>query len=235
MKVFPGGEIRCPTADVGHALRLVQVCLLTPELLHQQLMLCDVHCGNLKPLENSVFDNRNTDTANVPHLSAWSNNPLRYIAASSLLTHRCDGFSHEGAVQWVDRGQILLKGRDPILRVQAKDFVYLVRPIVDSQIVERPAPHMGEALSLTKMKLSSLQGSLCALPVSDVLNGTEHSIGPTRGTPVHLAQALDRTDVPVRSKDSVFTVSAHSRTYGLLGRAEHKISSVRMNHFAYRS
>src|SRR6266436_6671770 len=116
-------------------------------------MLCDVDCGTVKRFKNSIFKNRNTHAANVPHLAVWSNNPLGYVTATALFVHHPDGFLHRGTVIRVDGGQILLKVRRPVLWVKAKNFVYFVRPIhaqivspTDTQILCRPAPHMSETL-----------------------------------------------------------------------------------------
>src|SRR5580698_190813 len=100
-------------------------------------MLGNVHCGTVKRFEDSTFKNWNTHAANVPHLSVWSNNPLRHITATALLMHHPDGFSHGSSVIRMDCGQIPLKVRSPILRVKTVNFVYLVRPI-DTKII-RPA------------------------------------------------------------------------------------------------
>ena len=42
-----------------------------------------------------------------------------------------------------------------------------------------------EALCFTKIKLGSLQGFLCPLPVSDVLDRTEHLVGSSRRLSFH--------------------------------------------------
>src|SRR5580693_5307759 len=97
-------------------------------------MLADVNCGTVKRFENSFFDNRDTHAANVPYLPVWSNNPVGYVAAAALFMHHPDGLRHRGSVIRMDGGQTLLKVRGPVLRVNAENLVYLVRP-VDAQIV----------------------------------------------------------------------------------------------------
>src|ERR1700756_5039118 len=123
MKYLPCKQIACPAAGVSEALRFREVCLLAPQLLRKQLLLGDVHCGTVKRFEDSTFKNRNTHTANVPHLPVWSNNPLRHVTATPLLMHHPDGFSHGGSVIRVDCGQILLKVGGPVLRVKTVNFV----------------------------------------------------------------------------------------------------------------
>src|SRR5580658_760583 len=134
MKYLPSEQIASPAAGVSEALRLCEVCTLSSQFLCQSLMLGDVHGCTVKRFENSTFKNRNTHAANVPYLPIWSNNPLRHVTATALLMHHPDGFSHGGSVLRVDCSQILLKVRDPVLRVKTVNFVYLVRPI-DTQIV----------------------------------------------------------------------------------------------------
>src|SRR5258707_791259 len=116
-------------------------------------MLGDVNCRSVKRFENSTFKNRNAHAANVSHLPVWSNNPFGYVTATTLFMHRPDGFLHRSTVIRVHSSQILLKVRRPVLWVEAKNFVYFVRPIdaqivspTDTQIFRRPAPHMCEAL-----------------------------------------------------------------------------------------
>src|SRR4029077_18079562 len=118
MKVLPSGKIRCPTADVGQALRLREVCTLPSQFLCQSLVLCDVACRTVKRFENSIFKNRNTDAANVPHLPVWSHDPLRHVTATALFVHHLDGFRHGGPVIGVDDGQVLLMTWGPVLRVK---------------------------------------------------------------------------------------------------------------------
>src|ERR1700747_3581338 len=97
-------------------------------------MLGDVNCCPMKCFEHPIFNNRNPHAANVPHLTVGSNDPLGYVTATSLFMHRSDGFRHGSSVIGVDGGKILLKRREPFLRVKAENFIYLVRPI-ETQIV----------------------------------------------------------------------------------------------------
>src|SRR5580704_15905936 len=92
---------------------------------------------------------------------------------------------------------------------------------------------MSEALSLTKIKLSSLQGFLCALPVSDVLDGTEHLVGSARRISFHISLAVHATNFPGGTDDSVFSVRASSATNSLLRFSEHILTIFRVNHFPY--
>src|ERR1700677_1127020 len=122
-------------------------------------MLGDVHFGTVKPFENSVFNIRNTHAANVPHLPVRSNNPLRYIAATSLLMHPIEGFNHQGSIIWMHDGQIPFEVRGTALWVKAVNSVKLVRPIntqivspTDAQIAGRPSPHLSEALPLAQIE-----------------------------------------------------------------------------------
>src|SRR5579862_8498765 len=110
-------EVVTPTSDVGHALRISEVCLLPSQFLCKQLLLCDVNCGAVKPFENAIFHNRNTHAANVAQLPVWSNNSFCYVAATVLLKHRLDHFSHGSSVLWMNEGQMLLNRGGPVPRV----------------------------------------------------------------------------------------------------------------------
>src|SRR6476661_5886377 len=112
----------------------------------------------MEPLKNSVFNHRNTNTADVPYLPIWPNNSIRDIAAAVLLMHHCYCFSHGGSVLGMDRSQILLKVRGPVFGIKSVNLVDLVGPIDtqilrprDTQIAGRPAPYMSEALSFAKI------------------------------------------------------------------------------------
>src|ERR1700722_10571946 len=105
----------------------------------------------MEPLENSVFNHRNTDTADVPYLPIWSNYSLRYVAPAALLMHHLYCFSHGGSVLGMDQSQILLKVRCPVFGIKSVNLVDLVGPIDtqilrprDTQIAGRPAAHMSE-------------------------------------------------------------------------------------------
>src|ERR1700720_3107979 len=110
MMYLPGGEIRRPTADVHQALRLVEVSLLPPQFLRQQLLLCDIHCSAVVSLKNSIFNHRNTDATNVPDLSIGPNYSARDIAVAVLLMHRLYGLCQGGSVLGMDRSKKMLKG-----------------------------------------------------------------------------------------------------------------------------
>src|SRR6266436_10111727 len=89
-------------------------------------MLCDVDCGTVKRFKNSIFKNRNTHAANVPHLAVWSNNPLGYVTATALFMHHPDGFLHRGTVIRVDGGKILLKVRRPFCGSRPKIWEFRI-------------------------------------------------------------------------------------------------------------
>ena len=60
------GEVASPTAYVSQALRFLQIGLLPPQLLGQQLLLCNVDGSTVKRFKDSTFRNWNTHAANVP-------------------------------------------------------------------------------------------------------------------------------------------------------------------------
>src|SRR5260370_26480576 len=116
----------------------------------------------MEPLENSVFNHRNTDTADVSYLPIWSNYSFRCVAPAALLMHHLYCFGHGGSVLGMDHGQKLVKVRSPVVGIKSVNLVDLVGPIDtqilrpgDTQIAGRPAPHMSEALSFAKIELAS--------------------------------------------------------------------------------
>src|SRR5580700_5662425 len=114
-------EISRPTPDVGQALRFREVCLLTPQLPRQQLLLSDVDCGTDIAFKSSLLNNGIRDDANIPHLSVRSDNPVRYIADAMLFMHRLDSFGNEGSILWVDVSQTLLKAWGAVLGIKAEN------------------------------------------------------------------------------------------------------------------
>src|SRR5580692_7979666 len=122
-------EIVSPTSDVGHTLCIGEVCLFSSQLLCQQLLLCDVHCGAVESLKNSVFYHRNPNTADVPYLPIRPNDSVRDIAAAALLMHHLYCFGHGGSILRMDRSKILLKVRSPVFWIKSVNLVDLVRPI----------------------------------------------------------------------------------------------------------
>src|SRR5689334_23056813 len=116
MKILSCDEVGCPTAGVSQPLRFREVCLFSPQFLGQQLLLCDINCGTVKSLENSIFDGRNTRAANVPHFPGWSHIPLGYVTTTALFMQHADGFRHGGSVIWMNCGKILFKRWGPLLR-----------------------------------------------------------------------------------------------------------------------
>src|ERR1700751_1927888 len=128
MKILPCDEIGPPTAGGGNPLRFLEVSLLRPQFLCQQLLLRDVHCSAVESLKNSVFYHRNPNTSDVPYLPIRPNDSVRDIAAAPLIMHRLNCFGHGGSVLRMDRSQILLKARSPVFRIKPVNLVDLVRP-----------------------------------------------------------------------------------------------------------
>src|SRR5260370_5363723 len=95
----------------------------------------------MEPLENSLFNHRNTDTADVPYLPIWSNYSFRYVAPAALLMHHLYCFSHRGSDLGMDNSQILLKVRSPVFGIKAVNLVKLVGPI-DTQILRPSHNHL---------------------------------------------------------------------------------------------
>ena len=105
--------------------------------------------------------------------------------------------------------------------------------MIEPSSVEFPATHMSDALSFTKIKLGSLQGFLCPLPVSDVLDRTEHLVGSSRRISFHFALTVHAAYLPVRTNEPMFRVGAHAAANGLFCCPEHGLSIFRVYHFAY--
>src|ERR1700693_2684633 len=139
MKIPPGDEIGRPTARVSQPLRFREVCLFPPQLPCQHLLLGDVHGGAEKSFEHFLFDDGAGHAANVAHLPVGPNNSLGYVAATVLLKHRLNRFSHGGSVQGMDRSQILLKVWSPVFWIKYVNLVDLVVGVnyVEYQIERR--------------------------------------------------------------------------------------------------
>src|SRR5216684_3197257 len=130
MEYLPRNQIARPAASMSQALRFRQVRFFPTQLLCQQLLLGDVHCGTDESFENSLFKDRNSYGANVAQLPVASNNALDLIETTMFLLHAFNSFGHRGAVLRMYEGQILFNRGCYVLRIQPVNFVQLVRPIV---------------------------------------------------------------------------------------------------------
>src|SRR6516164_5048913 len=110
------------TSRVAQSLRFCKVSLAALQLLSQKLLFSHIHCGSEKPLENFVFENRNTHTSNIAKFAVGSNDSLLHIAAATLCVHSSYGLCHGLAVFRVNAGEILIKCRGPLLWVEAVDL-----------------------------------------------------------------------------------------------------------------
>src|SRR3984893_3157227 len=99
--------------------------------------------------------------------------------------------------------------------------------------IARPSPHVSEALPFAEIKFGSLKGFLCALTVSDVLDRTEHLVGPSRCISLHVALTVHGAHFAAETNDSMFCVRAHCAQKGLFCRLEDRLSIFRVDHFAY--
>lgn len=95
------------------------------------------------------------------------------------------------------------------------------------------APAKSSALSLSKIKLGSLQRFLCPLPVGDVLDRTEHLVGSPRRISFHFPLTVHGAYLPVRTNEAVFRVGSNSVANGLSFRPEHILSILRVDYFAH--
>src|SRR4029077_1056851 len=98
--------------------------------------------------------------------------------------------------------------------------------------IARPSSHVSETLPFAKIKLGPLKRFLCALAVSDVLNRTEHLVGPSRCISLHVALTVHGAHFTVGTNDSMFCVGAHCAQKGLFCRLEDTLSIFRVDHFA---
>src|SRR3984957_16193599 len=152
-----GPYIPGPTARVTEPLRFGQICFAAPEVLGQELVLRNVYGAANVLFQVLVFDDRNTNAANVPDLTIGSHDALGRVERSIFCQDSLDYVCHGFAVLWVDTIQVFLNiwwfaGR--IESVHPKEFG---RPIVEAVGIEGPASHVGKTLPFGKMKLASLQ------------------------------------------------------------------------------
>src|ERR1700733_4799807 len=91
-------------AGVTKPLSVGQVSLAPLQLLGQQFLLGDIHCAPEKPFEDFVFNNGNTDAADVSQFAVGSKNSLLHIAAAPFRMHSSYGPSHEVPV-WPMNGR----------------------------------------------------------------------------------------------------------------------------------
>src|SRR5580692_544004 len=91
---------------------------------------------------------------------------------------------------------------------------------------------MGEALTFASVELASPQGLFCSLSFSDILDGAEHFIRPSRSVPPRIGPAMHRAHFSIRTNDPMFCVCRHSGEKGLLCLPEHRFSIFRVDHFS---
>src|ERR1700740_386159 len=103
MKKLSCEEIARPAADVGQALGLRQIRSPPPQLLSQQLLLCDVHCSAAVSLKCPFFKNWKTHTTAEPYLAIGPSHAARDIAVTVLLVHRLYGLRQARSVLGMDR------------------------------------------------------------------------------------------------------------------------------------
>src|SRR6266478_6546473 len=233
MKYFSGDKIARPAADMGQALRFREVCLLPPQFLGQQLLLGHIYPCPHEPLESQPFRHRYTHATQITSLSIWPHNPLRKVESAMVGQHLLNFLFHELPIFWVYKLQIAFYRWRFATRIQAVNLEQFGRPIFESSSVECPATHMSEALPFAEIKLGSLQGFLCPLPVGDVLHRAEHLIGPARRVSLQIALAVHRAHFSAGTNDPVFSVGTHSPENGLLRYPEDGLSIFRVDHFAY--
>jgi len=138
---------------VGQVLRFRQVCLLSSQFLGQQLLLRDIDHSAVIPLKHPIFNHRNTNTTDVPHLPIGPNHSTRDVAVASLFMHRLYGRRQTRSVLGMDRREKLLKRRSSVSWIKPENLVDLVGPVdiqiigpTDTQVFGRPASHMSEPL-----------------------------------------------------------------------------------------
>src|SRR5580765_5671526 len=102
MKYLPSEQIAGPAASVSEALRFREICFLSTQLLRQQFLLGNIHRRTDKALENLLFNNGNSHSANVAQLPVGSNDPLYLVEATVFLLHALNGFNHGRSVMWMD-------------------------------------------------------------------------------------------------------------------------------------
>src|SRR5262249_31652218 len=100
------------------------------QLLSQLLLLGHIHGGSKNHFENPIFEDWNTNAANIANRAVRSNDSLLYVATGTLLAYPLYCLCHEIAVLRVNRGQVLIERRGSVLRVEAIDLKQFPRPIV---------------------------------------------------------------------------------------------------------
>src|SRR5580698_3093536 len=91
---------------------------------------------------------------------------------------------------------------------------------------------MGEPLSFAEIKLTTLQGFLCALAICDVLNSAKHLTGPSRRIPFDSAEAMNSAHVTVGANDSMLSHRRYAAADGFIRFSKNSIAIVRVDHFA---
>src|ERR1700722_11943432 len=106
-----GPHIPGPTARVTEPLRFGQICFAAPEVLGQKLVLRNVYGAANVLFQALVFDNRNTNAANVPDLTVGTNDALCGIEGRSLRQDALNQVCHGLAIMGVDTVQVFLNTR----------------------------------------------------------------------------------------------------------------------------
>src|SRR5260370_1265062 len=166
-------------------------------------------------------------------LSIWPHDPLRKIESAMVGQHLLNLLFHRVTIFRVYEVQISFQGWRLAGWIKAVNVKQLGRPLLEPRSVECPATHMSEALSFTKIKLGSLQGFLCPLPVSDVLDRTEHLVGSSRRISFHFTLTVHGAHFPAGTNKPMFRVGSNSAHAGLFCCPEHKLAIFRVDHFAY--
>src|ERR1700752_4463907 len=97
-----------PAAGAGQSLSVEQRCFTPPELLGQKLVLGNIDGASHVLLQPLIFDDRNTDAADVPNLTIGSHDALGGIKARGLRQNSRDQLRHELAILWVYPIQVFL-------------------------------------------------------------------------------------------------------------------------------
>src|ERR1700731_2315191 len=108
--------------------------------------------------------------------------------------------------------------------------------------IARPSSHVSEALRFTKIKLGSLKGFLCALALSNVLNGAEQFIGSSgcislciarQRTPTLGRQTVDCAHFSAGTHDSKFSLGSDSSKKVLINSLIKRLAIFGVDHRAY--
>ncbi len=114
-----GPHIPGPTARVTEPLGFGEVRFASPEVLRQELVLRNVYGAADVLFQALVFDNRDTDAANVPDLTIGTYDALCGIERRSFRQNSLDQVRHRLAVLWVDAIQVFLNTRRFAGRIEA--------------------------------------------------------------------------------------------------------------------